>query len=298
MLNRKIIDFGIPLLIAYSLIPVVFILLSKYLFSKLEFASYVYTLLAVGFISKTNEPKRNDFLKSVFSTKNYLLLRVLENFIWNIPFLAFLLYKGQFLFVLALVSLSISMALVNVTINTNFTLPTPFGKKPFEFIVGFRKTFFLFPVAYLLTGISISVNNFNLGVFSMILICLVCISYYSKPENEYFVWNFNTSPKVFLQKKIKTSLTNFTLLSIPTVIGLAVFFTEDIVVLIGLFVLCNIYLLTIVFAKYAAYPNEMNLPQGILIALSLMFPPLLVGVIPYLYAQSIKNLNPFLHDSH
>ena len=60
------IDFGIPLLIGYALLPSVFILLSYYLFQKTEFANYADGLFALSFISKLSEPKRNDFLKSIF----------------------------------------------------------------------------------------------------------------------------------------------------------------------------------------------------------------------------------------
>ncbi len=153
MLNRKMIEFGLPLLIGYSLLPLIFILLSNYLFSKSEFASYAYGLIALGLISKLSEPKRNDFLKSIFSKRSYLKLRVVENLIYSIPFLFFMAYKGLFVFVLFLSALAISIALFNFSTNLSFTLPTPFGKKPFEFIVGFRKTFFLFPIAYFLTYI-------------------------------------------------------------------------------------------------------------------------------------------------
>ncbi len=292
------IEFGIPLLVAYSVIPIAFVLLSKYLFANTEFANYIYVFMALGLISKLSEPRRNAFLKSIFRPQNYLVLRALENVLWSVPFLAFLVYKGLFLNALALGLLAISMALFNFRTHTQFTIPTPFGNKPFEFTAGFRKTFFVFPIAYFLTFKSISVNNFNLGVFSMILVGMVCLSYYSKPENEYFVWNFNVSPKDFLLEKIKTCSIYFTVLSLPILIGLSVFFFESITLLISFFLLCHIYLATIILAKYSAYPHEMNVPQGILIGISLMFPPVLIGIIPYFYSQSVKNLTPILNDSN
>jgi hypothetical protein len=58
MLNRKMIDFGLPLLIGYTLLPFVFVLLSNYLFEKTEFANYIYGLLAVSFVLKLSEPKK------------------------------------------------------------------------------------------------------------------------------------------------------------------------------------------------------------------------------------------------
>jgi len=34
ILNRRMIDFGLPVLIGYAILPVVFVLLSNYLFEK------------------------------------------------------------------------------------------------------------------------------------------------------------------------------------------------------------------------------------------------------------------------
>jgi hypothetical protein len=81
------------------------------------------------------------------------------------------------------------MTLFNFSTNVNVTVLTPFSKKPFEFTAGFRKTFYVFLIAYVLTYIQVSVGNFNLGVFSVLLIGITCFSYYSKVENDYFVRN-------------------------------------------------------------------------------------------------------------
>ena len=296
ILNRKIIEFGLPLLIGYTLVPLLFFFLSNYLFEKTEFAGYIYLFIAAAFVSKLSEQKRNDFLKSIFNKKNFLILRVIENIIYSLPFILFLAYKGLFIPLLLICLLSISIVLINLNVNLNYAIPTPFSKKPFEFVVGFRNTFFIFPIAYFLAYISITVENFNLGVFSMILIGITCLSYYSKVENEYFVWNFSMSPKEFLLEKLKTCLTYFSLLTLPILIALGIFFFNEIDLLIVFFLLCHVYLVTMVFAKYSAFPNEMSISQVILIAGSFIFPPILVVVIPLFYSQSIKKLNTILND--
>lgn len=290
------IDFGIPLLIAYTLLPFIFILLSNYLFEKTEFANYVYGLFALSFVSKLSEPKRNDFLNSIFNKGKYKKLRILENIIYCLPFTLFLIYQKQFVFSGILNLCVIIIMLFNFSTNLNVTIPTPFGKNPFEFTVGFRKTFYVFPIAYFLTYISISVGNFNLGIFSMLLIGLTCFSYYSKIENDYFVWNYNLSSKEFLIEKTKTCLIYFTLLSLPIIIALSILFFKEIDILIVFLLLCYAYLATIIFAKYSSFPNEMNMSQGILIAMSFMFPPILLILIPLFYSQSIKKLNTILND--
>ena len=294
--NRRMIDFGLPLLIGYALLICAFLLFSNYLFDNTEFATYIYGLVALRMVSKFSAYERNDFLKSIFNRTNYKKLRLLENSICCLPFTLFLLYQKQFIFAILLHVLAMFLSLLQFSTTFNFTIPTPFGKTPFEFTVGFRKTFYVFPIAYVLTYISISVGNFNLGVFAMLLVGMVCFSYYSKMENEYFVWNFNLSPKEFLMLKVKICFTFFTLLSLPILIILSVSFLNEIEILIIFFLLCYTYLATIIFAKYSDFPNEINISQGILIAMSFMFPPMLFIIIPYFYSKSIKKLNTVLHD--
>ena len=294
MSNRKLTEFGLPPFMAYSLLPICFIGLSTYLFSKTEFAEYFYILIALGLLSKLTDKKRNDFLKSCYTLKDYLKLRVLENLMVVLPFALFLVYQKSLVFVAILLVLTAFSAFVSFSTNFNFTIPTPFYNKPFEFTVGFRNTFYFFPIAYFLTYISISVNNFNLGVFSILLVFLVSLSYYSKLENEYYIWSFNLSPKAFLAEKIKTGLFYATLSSLPILIPLAIYFIAELETLLTFLILGYAYLITIIFAKYSVYPNEMNIPQGVLIAVSLIFPPILIGIIPYFYHQSSKRLNAIL----
>lgn len=294
MSNRKLTEFGLPPFMAYSLLPICFIGLSTYLFSKTEFAEYFYILIALGLLSKLTDKKRNDFLKSCYTLKDYLKLRVLENLMVVLPFALFLVYQKSLVFVAILLVLTAFSAFVSFSTNFNFTIPTPFYNKPFEFTVGFRNTFYFFPIAYFLTYISISVNNFNLGVFSILLVFLVSLSYYSKLENEYYIWSFNLSPKAFLAEKIKTGLFYATLSSLPILIPLAMYFIAELETLLTFLILGYAYLITIIFAKYSVYPNEMNIPQGVLIAVSLIFPPILIGIIPYFYHQSSKRLNAIL----
>jgi len=294
LLNRKMIQFGISPYIGYSLIPIAFILVSTYLFSKTEYACYLISVLAISIVSKLSDSRRNDFLKTIFNRDNYFKIRILENLICILPFLLILAYKGYFLLVVATTILSIVMASFNFNTKIDITIPTPFGKKPFEFLVGFRKTFYIFPIAYFLTYQSISAENFNLGIFSMLLICFTCMSYYSKPENEYFVWNYSLTPKAFIFEKAKIALLNFTLLSLPILLFLGYHFIDQPLQLIVAYLVCLAYLLAFILAKYSAFPNEMDVSVGLLIGISVLFPPLLLFIIPAFYSQSIKKLKPIL----
>ena len=120
------IDFGLPLLIGFTLLTFVFILLSNHLFENTEFAVYVYGLIAISFVSKLSEPKRNDFLKLIYNKDKYRKLRAVENIIYCLPFTLFLVYKNQFTFSSILNLLVIIITLFNFSTNVNATIPTPF----------------------------------------------------------------------------------------------------------------------------------------------------------------------------
>jgi hypothetical protein len=182
----------------------------------------------------------------------------------------------------------------SIKTGINFTIPTPFYKKPFEFTVGFRNTFYIFPIAYILTCIAISVDNFNLGIFSLLLVFLVAFSFYTQPENEYFVWSFALTPKQFIIEKIKTALLFTSIVSLPIVLTLCFFYYTNIDALIAFYIIGCIFLITIISAKYSAYPDQINLPEGIIIAICISFPPLLLVFAPYFYLKAIKKLQRYL----
>ena len=62
---------------------------------------------------------------------------------------------------------------------------------------------------------------------------------------------------------------------------------------------CYLYLALMVLAKYAAFPEKINMAQGILLAISIAFPPFAVVLIFNFYKKAIHQLHPVLaHDSH
>jgi hypothetical protein len=272
----------------------VFIGLSFYLFEKTEFAHYIYILAAISLVYPLSETRRNDFLKSIFSQRHYFQVRLIENGIATLPFVVFLISKSLGLAALLASLLGCIMALLQVDQKVSLTLPSPFSKKPFEFTIGFRNSFYLFGLSYILTLIAVSVGNFNLGVFSLVLVFLFALSFYTNPEDEFFVWVFSMSPKRFLLEKIKTAALYATVLSSPVLMTLLLFFKDQFDIILVFQLLGYFALATIILAKYSAYPKPMNVPQGILVVLTIQFPPLIFFVIPYFYIQSIKRLNEFL----
>jgi hypothetical protein len=294
MFGRQLSDFGINPIIGYLLLPILFLGLSLYLFVKTEFAEYIYAFLSASLLISLSEANRNDFLKTCFSNKHYRKIRLLENTILALPFFAFLVYKGCFHTAAALLILEIILAFIVFGNKINYTVPTPFYKQPFEFIVGFRKTFWVVLLAYFTTYMAIVVDNFNLGLFSMMVVVFVCMYFYAYLEKAYFVWIFQTSPRRFLFDKIKTALLYSTALGLPIVAGLCLFYPDKINIIIGLQCLGYMYLSTAVLAKYSAFPSEINLPQAFFMAFGIVFPPLLLAIAPFFYFQSIKRLNEIL----
>ncbi len=294
MANRMMADFGTHPVLGYIFLPLIFIGGSVFLFSKTEYAAYVYILFAYLAFHHLSDVKRNDFLKICFRGKFYHRLRTIENGIVATPFLLFLAFKALLVPALIVTALAMIMANFNFELKRNLVIPTPFSKKPFEFIVGFRSAYLLFALAYFIAVMSVWANNFNLGAFSVMLMFLISLSFYVEPEQEYFVWSNNVSPLKFLTEKIRISVLQSTLLTLPVAISLGFFFSENWLILVGIQLLGYAALATVILAKYSAYPERVSLPQGILIALTLQFPVLLIVVIPVFYWQSLKRLNRYL----
>ncbi len=263
MTNRKIKETGINPVLGYLLGLIAFVLLSEYIFHKTEFAKYLVFLACLSFQFKLSEKGRTDFLLSTFGDKSKNKIRVLENLIICIPFISILAYKNLFFEACILFLCSIILALFSFQSNLKFTIPTPFSKRPFEFSTGFRKTFFVFPIAYALTIIAVNVGNLNLGIFSMLLIFLTTLSYYSKPEGEYYVWVHADTPKSFLKKKIILATKNSVLLTIPILVGLLIFYLIEFELILLFLLIGTLFLWTMILAKYSAFPEGINLPEGI-----------------------------------
>jgi hypothetical protein len=294
MAYRHLLEFGVNPFLGFGLLIFGFVGLSIFLFSKTEIAGYIYPLIALAIISKLSETGRNDFLKTIFNEFAYYRIRIIENSLVALPFIIFLAVKATFIPIAILILSAFALVFVNFKSQLNYTIPTPFQKHPFEFIVGFRSNLVLIITTLFFTVMSIIFGNLNFGIFSLLLAFLIFLSFYGNPENEFYVWIFSLTPHKFLIQKIKTALLFSTILSLPITFSLSVFFYSNIFIIIGLQVLCYLYLTTFILAKYSVFPNQMNLPQLILLALSVGFPPLLLVLIPFFYTKSINRLNALL----
>ncbi|MEM1122320.1 MAG: ABC transporter permease [Bacteroidota bacterium] len=294
MLNRHFKAFGLLPFFGYLWSSLLFIIGSIYLFYKTEYAAIIYVFFALVPLTLLSETKRNDFLKSCFIIKEYWQIRIAENLSTATPFVPLLVYKGEWLVLLALLLLAGLMARFPVNHQWHYTIPTPFYQKPFEFTVGFRKTFGLIFFAYFLTVMGITADNFNLGIFSLLLIFLTSFSFYGEPESSFYVWIYAHKAKRFLWEKISIGIQYAMVLALPIVLSLGYFFPSQLQFLLIALGVGFLYLLTIILAKYAAFPRAMNLPETLLVIVGVFFPPFLLFVLPFFYQRSTKKLNDIL----
>ena len=291
---RQLKDFGIKPILGIILILSGFYGLSFYLFIKSEYANYMYVLLALSTVFKYGETNRNDFLKFNYPKNTYLKIRLLENLIAISPFLIFLSFKQDFCSIIILVLFASLLSLINIKINNTAVLPTPFYKKPFEFIIGIRKCIGIFLLLYVLTTVSVIYSNFNLGIFSLILAFIFCHTFYTDTENVFYVWIHKFKARAFLIHKIKIAILFSTVLCLPLIVALLIYFNTNFIVIIGVLALGYCSMVIVILGKYSNYPQKMSLPNGFMMGIAIVFPPLLLVLMPFFYNKSIKQLKEIL----
>ena len=285
---------GFNPIIGGVIILFIFVLLSNSIFERLEHPEIIYPILSLFLFGKLSGKARNQFLKNTFNRIKYRQVRLLENLLLASSFVIFLFFKNEYIsgFIFLLTALAISQ--FNKIGSINFVIPTPFYKKPFEFIVGFRKTFFIYLLLYFVSYMAISVQNFNLGLFTLIAVLLIPFSFYTKPEHPFYVWIHSQSPSEFIYGKIITAILFSSALALPIVIPMMIYFPLDNFETILLVSIVAYFVLVAgVLGKYSFFPHETPIPV-IFTAISILFPPLLIFVIPYFYSKSNKSLKKLL----
>ena len=287
---RMLSDFGLNPWLTYIFGAIFFVVFSKMLFIKFTWARYFFPVMALFFVFNIGTLERNDFLKNSFTKNKYQQIRLLENGLIVLPFVLFEFFEHDFLLGVLTLLVAILLSFFNTKHQSGFVLPTPFFKNPFEFIIGFRKSYFLFLGLYVLTYISISVGNFNLGVFALVVLFLICMAYYTFMEPLFYVWVNSFSIFNFLKNKITVGLAYSFLLSLPVLIALLIAFSENWHIVLILEIVGLAYVLMGLVAKYAYYPSELTLIPAIMVAFSIFAPPLMLATIPYFYFKSKNNL--------
>ena len=295
LLNRQIRDLGMNPVVGYVLMAALFVGVCELMFVRVpKYAPYIIMLFCLTLQNVLSKKERSDFLHIVYGGRMKRKIRIVENLIVGIPIFVILLIHNQYIITVMTLIMSVLAAFVE-TNSKSFVMPTPFSKNPFEFSVGFRQTFFFFPLIYGLTIISVIVDNLNLGLASVFMLCLLVAVFYLNPENEYFVWIYAKSPAKFLMHKALTIVKNTSLLALPMIVLMAVFFTPDVWQALLILAVGELFITTIMLAKYSVFPNQIGILEMIFVAL-LFVPPFFLLVIPYFYFNSIKQLNNYLYD--
>ncbi len=219
---------------------------------------------------------------------------MLENAAVCLPFQCFLWYEQAFIPALITIPLLFVFAFFKAKWPWSKSIPTPFKKLSFEFIVGFRKTFWIILLAYFLVFTSTQVENYNLGLFAIAMIMITSMFYYQKPEYEYYVWIYAHKPKAFLKHKLLLSVICLSFLCLPVLLALLLAFPSQWLVTLLVYFGGHMLVGSMILAKYAAFPFEISIAQGIFYSVSLLFPPLLLIAMMVFYSKSKKSLKSFL----
>lgn len=296
LLNRKIYDAGIHPLPAYLMAIVSVIVFTHVIFSVVSYPAYIILLITSSLLTSLSGFARNEFLFIIYGNRYKNIIRLLENVLFIIPGIIILIFNNAFYEVGIMLTIASGMALFPVRTSLNkYVIPVAFSAEIFEFSIGFRRTYLLFVAAILIMIIAIFHDNLNLGLFSISIVILMGIGYFSKPENEYLIWIFAETPGGFLLRKSRLAFKNISLLILPIFLPLLIFFPSDVGSLLTFLFMGGFFSVAMIMIKYAGYPREIQLPEYVLLSLCVYFPPAVFGVIPFFYFRSKQKLNQLLN---
>lgn len=293
-IHRHIKDFGVSPVIAYGLIGILFYWGSVSFYESVLLPHYFYTIIAIVVVFISSSIKHNDAIKQYFSQVNYRKITGINHVLLATPFVLFLIYRSNYKESVIVYAASILLSFIKKPNGFSFVIPSPFYKWPFEFIIGFRKIFWVFIAAYGLAVISVYVDNFNLGISSIILVLLICSSFYTKQDSDYYIWIHAMKPKEFLKYKMKIAVGYSLMLTVPILLILSVAYLHQFHVVLIFEILGIVFVLLYVLLKYAFKGEGVGILQALIGGLCLLFPPALLIVVPYFYTKAIRNLNSLL----
>ncbi len=294
MLNRHLADFGLHPAAGWILGLAAFTGFSFYLSSRFQMAGWILAALGFSVVERPGRRDREDFLRLIYPHRRYLLIRMLENLALVMPFAVFLAFKREWFPLAAILSLAGMEVFTRPGGWPGLVLPTPFGRNPYEAATGFRRTWLIFPAALLLAVAALAAGNPNLGLFALGLAILSVFTWYLQPEPLFYIWIFRYGPSGFLLRKIWTGFRQASLLWLPFILLSLYADTGRWWLPLALWALGLLLLAGTMLAKYASYPHEISIPNLLLLAISVSFPPLLAGVLPYFFLRSGRRLKTIL----
>lgn len=287
-------SLGLHPLINYSIIIAGFAGVSHTLFLHQTRYLAAYVLIVLQLLSMQSKPAYNEFLKQQYSRRDYYRIRLLENLITALPFVLMLFFSANYYLALGVLFASVFFALRSKRVSWQIVIPTPFFRHPFEFIAGFRLSWWLVLGGYYLTYISIIHANFGIGIFVIYALGVLTALFHSYPEDMHYVWIFNCKASEFLRYKLLVAWAYTSLLSLPVLLALGLAYPDKLGLIFAAYGLSLAVVATGVFSKYAAFPHELSLREGLPLMFAIMFPPLLLLMVPYFYLNASKHLQEIL----
>jgi hypothetical protein len=290
LIQRQLWAWGVPPLAALLGGLLGFLLLGSQLLERSQYAAYLLLGLSLPAFGRLADQRRNDFLKIQFHRKTYRSIRAAENLLLAGPFLVLFLLRGHWEVAVLQLTVSVIAGVIPKPQWVNRTVPTPFSWQPFEFAIGFRKTWLVYLGCCFLALMGHLAANFSLMVFAMVLPALVAMSYYGKPEPGFFIWVHAFTPREFLHRKLRIAARHGILLLLPLWVYCLLVFPDQWWLSSLLVLLAMSYLQLMVVAKYAAYPEEIDLRRAFIMAIAMALPPILAIAFILFYRQAKRNL--------
>jgi len=294
-LLRRSEDFGLPFPFLVMLLLGLFLIGSVMVFYKIEQATWAYLLIAFSIMGAGRRSEALDkSIRILYVSADYLRIRVVEVGLKALPFIMFALYQREVYLALGILGLAVLQILFRQKSWTLPILSTPFKRWAFEFVIGFRKYFFLIVLLYLLMAKAVQVGNAQLGLVCMGLLCCLSSAFYLPVEPIRIVWQHNLSPTQFLKRKLAYALLCQLIYVLPVSIVLFFYFPNFRLAVCGIGVMTALVLITVVLAKYSSYPREIGVLQSFIMAFSVGLPLLLPFVWWIFFRQSRRRLEVIL----
>ena len=148
----------------------------------------------------------------------------------------------------------------------------PFGKTPYAFVAGLRRTWPYFVVLSLVLAQAVRVSNANLAIVTCLAWLLLPAGFYSETEPEYLLRMNTRSAARFLRAKCLTGLRQHAVLgAVPLLLTAVCFPTHARWLLLAVAYVALVHLASI-GRRYRTYPSPPNLPESLLFAFAMVSP--------------------------
>jgi hypothetical protein len=294
LINRKLKKVGFNLTLFWIVVPALFTLIALNLVQKDTISAWV---LLGGFSLLFQVPRskmHHNFLEANLGKLNIILIRITRNLLISIPLVILFLVFHKWQQIIALLVFAILFSNFRAPQLNYFAIPTPYRKFSFEFIIGFRRFFWIWLILPPAVWVGSAYDNYSIALVALSIVMIIQIQFYNVQEPVWYIWNESKTPSEFLFHKFKIGTICSTIANTIPVFFVGAILPESIWMVAALFMLALVMTIFSILSKYAWIPNQISTLQGILFACNLFFPPLLLFTIPYLYKKAENNLKNYL----